>query len=293
MENNQEESNDYNDLFNQYQHPQMHQDISKNFFPDDSKIKKDNPSTIYKNTNSNFTITSEMSELLESVGFPYPNLNIDDKDKTDIPEIKIKDEMHFMDETSIKDYISGIGKVNERLFNICRKFKKGNNNLYYCHLCKRNLCKECKIDCEIKKHPLTNLIDMNNETISKVIWDISRIIYLQFKKKDKVQSNEKQQEIYKLDNSAIDENKSEIKENIENFSQTKDIELICRIISQKHQYINYFHYNNILLCYEYVDKRYAPTAGNNCLKIIYDVQSLKKKKFKYLILNLLKIIKIN
>ena len=280
MENNQEESNDYNDLFNQYQHPQMHQDISKNFFPDDSKIKKDNPSTIYKNTNSNFTITSEMSELLESVGFPYPNLNIDDKDKTDIPEIKIKDEMHFMDETLIKDYISGIGEVNERLFNICRKCKKGNNNLYYCHLCKRNLCKECKIDCEIKKHPLTNLIDMNNETISKVIWDISRIIYLQFKKKDKVQSNEKQPEIYKLDISAIDENKSVIQENIENFSQTKDIELICRIISQKHQYINYFHYNNILLCYEYVDKRYAPTAGNNCLKIIYDVQSLKKKKIQ-------------
>jgi len=280
MENNQEESNDYNDLFNQYQHPQMHQDISKNFFPDDSKIKKDNPSTIYKNTNSNFTITSEMSELLESVGFPYPNLNIDDKDKTDIPEIKIKDEMHFMDETSISKYISDIGEVNERLFNICRKCKKGNNNLYYCHLCKRNLCKECKIDCEIKKHPLTNLIDMNNETISKVIWDISRIIYLQFKKKDKVQSNEKQQEIYKLDISAIDENKSVIQENIENFSQTKDIELICRIISQKHQYINYFHYNNILLCYEYVDKRYAPTAGNNCLKIIYDVQSLKKKKIQ-------------
>ena len=107
MENNQEESNDYNDLFNQYQHPKMHQDISKNFFPDDSKIKKDNPSTIYINTNSNFTITSEMSELLESVGFPYPNLNIDDKDKTDIPEIKIKDEMHFMDKTLIKDYISG------------------------------------------------------------------------------------------------------------------------------------------------------------------------------------------
>ena len=167
-----------------------------------------------------------MSELLESVGFPYPNLNIDDKDKTDIPEIKIKDEMHFMDETLIKDYISDIGEVNERLFNICRKCKKGNNNLYYCHLCKRNLCKECKIDCEIKKHPLTNLIDMNNETISKVIWDISRIIYLQFKKKDKVQSNEKQPEIYKVDNSAIDENKSEIKENIENFSQTKDIELV-------------------------------------------------------------------
>ena len=94
----------------------------------------------------------------------------------------LKDEKHFMDETLIKDYISSIGEVNERQFNICRKCKK-RDNLYYCYFCERNLCKECKIDCEIKKHPLINLEDMKNETISKVIRDISRIIYLQFKKR--------------------------------------------------------------------------------------------------------------
>ena len=57
----------------------------------------------------------------------------------------LKDEKHFMDETLIKDYISSIGEVNERQFNVCRKCKK-RDNLYYCYFCETNLCKECKID---------------------------------------------------------------------------------------------------------------------------------------------------
>ena len=272
MEVNSQEDN----LSNFYQHPAIPQNIT-NFFPDISS--QDNPSSIYKNTNSTFTVhNSEMIEFLKNAGFPYPNFN-KPEEKRDIPKIKIKDQNFFKDQTLIKDYISSIGEVDERQFSICRKCKKG-NNLYYCYFCRRNLCEECKIDCEIKSHHLIKLINMRDATISKVIREISRIIYLQFKKKDNVQSNEKQPKIYKLNNSEIDDNKSEIKENIENYFETKDIELICRIIAQKHQYINYFHYKNILSCYEYIEKRYSLTAGKNCLKLIYDVQKCKEKQIQ-------------
>ncbi len=82
MEVNSQEDN----LSNFYQHPAIPQNIT-NFFPDISS--QDNPSSIYKNTTSTFTVhNSEMIEFLKNAGFPYPNFN-KPEEKRDIPKIKI------------------------------------------------------------------------------------------------------------------------------------------------------------------------------------------------------------
>ena len=115
----------------------------------------------------------------------------------------------------------------------------------------------------------------NNDILTAKI-DISRVIEKKFKEREKDILKEKSQKVYKLTNTDIEENQIDIKEDIEAYFRTNDILLIARIIAK--DYINYFHFQNILECYRYIVNRFLNLLDENCLKIIYDVPNNDEKK---------------
>ena len=105
--------------------------------------------------------------------------------------------------------------------------------------------------------------------------DVTRLIDKKFKKEEKeTESNSKAQKIYSLDKSIIKGNQGIIKESIENYTRRNDFLLIARIVLR--DYTNYYHFQNILSCYQYLAGRFLHTLDKNCLKIIYEVNKENK-----------------
>jgi hypothetical protein len=106
--------------------------------------------------------------------------------------------------------------------------------------------------------------------------NVTILIDKKFKeKKKKTESNSKAQKIYSLDKTIIKENQGIIKESIENYTRRNDFLLIARIVLK--DYTNYYHFQNILSCYQYLAGRFLHTLDKNCLKIIYEVNKENKE----------------
>ena len=211
---------------------------------DMSELSKRNPqiSTIPKqvfSSNKNSTDENFIKGILDNL-FPYPNID-------EIPEIKIKDKDHFQSDEEIKFN----EKFDDSRFNKCKNCKI-NDNKIFCEKCKNNICDKCYINCEKKYHLLMDLDDMKNET-ENYKYNINEFFksFIQPKKKEKyhTEGKEKKQINYQI----ID--KDEINNDIgEPLDYTKDILFIKNILEKN--YINYYHYQNIKECYNYLKRSY-------------------------------------
>ena len=270
-------------------YPQENNNNNGMFIDDYSQIQNDEVlSTIKLAQTSTFTVyTSETIYINKIIGekdYPYPNIE-NNEEKRDIPFIEILDEKNFINNKEgppppesgrtngrpIRDYLKKIKEVSESQFNICRRCFKYQNK-YFCKSCDRNLCEDCSKNCRNKSHELINLKEEKQGDILTARQDVTRLIDKKFKKEEKeTESNSKAQQIYSLD---IKENQGIIKESIENYTRRNDFLLIARIVLK--DYTNYYHFQNILSCYQYLAGRFLHTLDKNCLKIIYEVNKENK-----------------
>ena len=120
--------------------------------------KEDPPSTINKITQTYTvnTINNLKNDIKENI-FPYLN-----NDK--IPEIKIKDENHFVSGENIKDYLTTSinNSFNDNIYNICERCKK-NINCIFCKTCYINICDICFKDCKNYLHEFIELQKLSDE----------------------------------------------------------------------------------------------------------------------------------
>ena len=239
----------------------------------DNEKQKSESKTLTLNTYQKKTtsalITSEFAidiELIRKNGFPYPDLD-------EIPVIEFKNEDYFKSGEVIQNYLRNIKNINidsfdDRKFTRCRNCNN-NNNYNYCIRCERNLCINCSANNKECNHELINLQNLANSANNAII-DITNIIEKVFIKQKRENPKEKLQKIYdekELD-SGIHQDKNEISESIENYEKQDDIKLIHRIIGVN--YYNYFHFNNILKCKNYLEYRYNRCFNKRCLIINYN-----------------------
>ena len=224
--------------------------------------------TIPKKTTTGLITTEKDNALVNEKALPYPELD-------EIPELKIKDEDYFKSEVKISDYKSvvkisdyfkNINKFDDKKYNLCNNCHV-NNNVYFCQRCKKNLCKECRESIEICNHFPIDIIDLRKQSndIEEAKKSIHKIILNVFLKPKK--SEEKLPKTYNINDSDMDKYKNEINNSIDNYKKQNDIELIDRIIGAN--YINYYHYVNILECKNYLENRYDKCFNKCCLKINY------------------------
>jgi hypothetical protein len=277
-------------------YPQENNNNNGMIMDDYSQIQNDEvPSIIKLAQTSTFTVyTSETIYLKKIIGekdYPYPNIE-NNEEKRDIPFIEILDEKNFINNKEgpppesgrtnprpIGDYLKKIKEVSESQFNVCRRCFKYQNK-YFCKICNRNLCEDCSKECTKKNHQLIDLIQAKQGDILTARIDVTRLIDKKFKEAineaAKAEAKEKSQKQYGLNTSTINENKEEIKENIENYTRRNDFLLIARIVLK--DYTNYYHFENILSCYRYLANRFLKTLDKNCLKIIYEVEKENEKE---------------
>ena len=211
--------------------------------------KVDPPSTINKISQTlnqtstiNNTISNLKNEIKENI-FPYLN-----KDK--IPEIKIKDENYFESGDKIENYLKASININfsDNIYNICERCNK-NNNCFYCHACKLNLCNICSENCKNNWDELIVLQKLKDE-IEHCKKEIKRIIKENFIEPEKKETNgEKEQKSYKVidEDKIIDDNFTKIK------SYSNDILLIKNILEKN--YDNYLYFKNIKNSYNYLQSK--------------------------------------
>ena len=272
-------------------YPQENNNNNGVFMDDYSQIQNDEvPSTIKYVQPSTFTVyTSETIYINKIIGekdYPYPNIE-NNEEKRDIPFIEILDEKNFIinkegpppesgrtNGRPIGDYLKKIKEVSESQFDTCRKCLKYQNK-YFCKSCDRNLCEDCSKNCRNESHELINLKEEKQGDILIARQDVTRLIDKKFKEEEKkTESNSKAKKIYSLDKLIIKENQGIIKESIENYTRRNDFLLIARIVLR--DYTNYYHFQNILSCYQYLAGRFLHTLDKNCLKIIYEVNKENK-----------------
>ena len=200
------------------------------------------PSKLITSTSEMVTI-QEIRNAMKSFKIVYPN-------KDEIPLIKIKDENYLESGERIVDYVGLLTQYDDNKFNICIICKKYNNK-YYCNDCNKNICNICHKNCISNNH---KQIDLSKEfnTISNYIKNIREI----FEKdciltKNKKDNNEKQTNNY----NSFDEYEmnNEIEKKPKDY--TYDILLIEAIIDK--DYTNYFHYQNIEECFNYLVRKSA------------------------------------
>ena len=249
------------------------------------KMKEFTLNTIHEKTTTTGLNTSEVPYVQEIVNninnikgidgkvLPYPDID-------EIPEVKIKNEEYLKSEVKsevkISDYFNRINIDNnnrfyDRRYNLCNYCHVNNNN-YYCHECRKNLCKKCNEDIDICGHKYPKVIDFGElsekaDIAKNNIHEIINKINIIFMKPKQEKPKEQLQKIYDENDLDIDQNKKEIDEALISYKKTDDIKLIERIIGAN--YINYFHYVNIFECEQYLKNRYDICCNKCCLKINY------------------------
>ena len=193
--------------------------------------------------NESYYSLKEVDEMLERIFTPYPN-------KDEIPVLEIKNEDCFFNKEKIIQSQLPNNNFNDEKFNICKNCEnKNNKNRYFCKNCGENICEKCKTNCD--NH---DLIDLENQ-------------------KESVKS-QKNQIIKFLVKIANDSKKDKKK-----ISFPFIIALIRLII--KKDYNNYFHYQNIKKCHEYISI-YEKIYNNSFLNILFavneDINNKEKEK---------------
>ena len=238
-----------------------HLDDLSSEFPRVEKI--DNKSSKIEST-TNYEIKS-LNKNIKNKKLPYP-------DGDEIPEIKIRDHNSLVSGGKIEK-INFYQYYNDDKFNKCNECKNVDAKRYYCEACRKNLCKNCSGDCKERNHKLIDLHEELKE-LDKFILDINNIKskYLIKPEEKPVNPNEKFSYDYSFDLNDKDES-------LKSFSYPNDIELIDLILEKK--YINYFHFQNIKECYNYLKKIYIDINNeDDCIRIEYKFKDIKEKRFK-------------
>ena len=249
------------------------------------KMKELTLDTILKKTTTtglNISEAPNVQEIVNNINgiidnfnritLPYPDLE-------EIPLIKIKNDEYLKSEVKISSYFNRINidnnnnKFFDRRYNLCNNCHI-NDNAYYCQRCKKNLCKKCRENIEICSHSFIDIIDLgkllkNLEPTRKRMFEMINKIFMNPKQE---KPKEQLQKIYNEKDLDIGQNKKEIDDIIDSYKKTDDIELIVRIIGAN--YINYFHYINIVECEEYLKNRYDKCFNKCCLIINYKVDEI-------------------
>ena len=149
----------------------------------------------------------------------------------------------------------------EGITNKCRICKKNDVDIF-CKSCRIHFCKNCAENC-IKNHHQNLFNNLRDKKIStdKIKFDIKNILSKYFIKPDKKENKEN------INNKKIDK-------------IPDDVEIINAIIEK--DYLNYFHFQNIDKCEEYLKGLCKETYNEDCLKIIYKFNNIKRKEFKIL-----------
>ena len=196
---------------------------------------------------------------------PYPDY------VNEVPEIKIRDEDNLVSGEKIQLY----DRYTDQKFNICKTCSK-NENFYYCRICNKNFCKKCICKCD--KQQLIDLEEMKKEAEKKK-QDIKNIMikYNVIPKEIEKNPNLKRN---KADGFTEDNFDDENYDNKKLFSNN-DIKLIEAIL--ENDYKNYFHFQNINRCYDYLENVYDGVYDKDCMKIEYEIDNNENKETEYII----------
>ena len=176
----------------------------------------------------------------------------------EVTDIKKNDE-------KISDFLKDKNKYNNNNFNLCQNCKV-KQNAFYCEICQKNLCRQCRDNNEICHHIVINLSNLELKAKEDKV-DIYKMSYNLFFRYKQRESKEKSHKIYDVNDLNIDVFKTEIDDDINEFKYN-DLKLIKRII--KANYINYFHYQNIFECKKYLANKTC--FGKSCLVINYNIE---------------------
>ena len=197
------------------------------------------------------TITGKTTTLM--VGSTVENLShsMDNKSPIPYPEgyevpyLKLKNEDFYTSGKEIQFYVN----AKEDLFNKCNKCRN-NDNEFFCKDCKINLCHKCLKICQNHQGMLINL-DLEKEDFEKNKKNLEELFFSTFYLQKKIEKNpnEKSSTTYHVE-IEDDENENILKKPL---PDTNDFKFI-RIIKEKN-YNNYFHYQNIKNCINYIRHR--------------------------------------
>ena len=179
---------------------------------------------------------------IKSNKIPYP------KNK-EIKIVQIKDENSYLSGEKIEFY-SGFDDI---IFNKCVKCNI-NFNYYFCEFCLVNICEICHNGCARVNHELINLHEKLKE-IDNIRFEIRKIIsktIIEPKSKNNTFDSFIEKKI--VSNEIMDEN--EMNNDIDEapMDYSNDLLLVENLINKK--YINYFHFINIIECYNYMKNKY-------------------------------------
>ena len=206
------------------------------------------------NTNSNENEIIEFNQEIKDNFLPYPS-------QDEIPTIKIRDENSIFSGKEIKQ-IKFYKYYPDEKYSKCRQCKSRNiiaDNSFYCKECNENKCENCSKSCI--KHTLINLREEKNN-VEKLIIEIENFLsnnYFNPKEKNAAPNEKDNRKYFDQSFSNVD-----VYNSFQNsFSYSNDIILIRSFIYKN--YNNYFHYQNIKQCHNYIYYIY----NNDCLKIEY------------------------
>ena len=229
-------------------------------------VNENQPQNSNENQPPNTNNILEGSNITNNIG-EISNININ---LNAIPKIRIKNKSYFKSGSKIADFLNNKNNYNNENFNNCENCNVNNRNAFYCTLCKKSLCSQCRYNYEICHHNVINLLEKFDEADGIVKEIKNNTIYNILFKHKKEQSKEKSDKIYDAKDLNIDTNKEIIDEDIDKFKEQNDIKLIKRIL--KVNYVNYIHYQNIVECKNYLENRYQECSGKSCLIINYNIQ---------------------
>ena len=224
-------------------------------------------STITKKTDFTYLNTdSDTQKFLDKelkknkLKLPYPN-------GKEIPEIEIKDEEFLVSGEKIQLY----DKFDDSKFSRC-KYCGENENDFYCSNkdCRyKNLCQKCSFNCKKNKHQLISLADERKkaENSAKKIKTIFSKYNLE-QKKIEINPNLRRNR----EDNFTESNFDDVNYDTKDFFSTNDIKLIEAIVEI--DYKNYFHYQNIIRCENYLNNLYDGIYETSCLKIDYDISNI-------------------
>ena len=210
---------------------------------------------------------STVENLSHSMDYksPIPNPYGDE-----VPYLKLKNEDFYTSGKEIQFYVN----AKEDSFNKCNNCRN-NDNEFFCKDCKINLCHECLKNCQNHQGMLIDL-DAEEEDFEKNKKILEKLFFSTFYLQKKIEKNlnEKSSTTYHVE-IEDDENENILKKPL---PDTNDFKFI-RIIKEKN-YNNYFHYQNIKNCINYIRHRYEDVYEKPSLKIEYNIDNLKKNGIK-------------
>ena len=192
----------------------------------------------------------------------------------EVPYLKLKNEDYYTSGKEIQFYEI----IEEDIFSRCNNCRN-NNNEFFCKDCKKNLCHECLNNCQNHQGMLINL-DAEKEDFEKNKKILEKLFFSTFYLQKKIEKNPNVKNPPTYDVVIEDDEKNAENKNMSKIPlpDTNDFKFI-RIIKEK-SYNNYFHYQNIKNCINYIRHRYENVFEKPSLKIEYNIDKLKKNGIK-------------